>query len=125
MKDSNTHIPQCSMPESDSASCVPQINVDSINSNEIKWQLYPLCGQQKTKHSHLHHHPNRRRQNHQKEKPCEFYAGCPTAEIFMFIVVHVRPKHSKLQYYRGSTSNNNKTKKYQINPVTKFSLSSL
>ena len=31
----------------------------------------------------------------------KFYTGCPTAETFMFIVDHVRPKHKKLQYYRG------------------------
>ena len=56
-----------------------------------------------------------------KKHLVKFYTGCPTAEIFMFTVDHVRPKHSKLQYYRGSTSSTNKTKKYQISPVTQFS----
>ena len=56
-----------------------------------------------------------------KKRLVKFDTGCPTAEIFMFTVDHVRTKHSKLHYYRGSTSNANKTKKYQISPVTQFS----
>ncbi len=56
-----------------------------------------------------------------RKRLVKFYTGCPTAEIFMFIVDHVRPKHKKLQYYRGSSSTTTTTpKKYQISPVTQF-----
>ena len=55
-----------------------------------------------------------------RKRLVKFYTGCPTAEIFMFIVDHVRPKHKKLQYYRGSSSTTTTPKKYQISPVTQF-----
>ena len=55
-----------------------------------------------------------------RKRLVKFYTGCPTAEIFMFIVDHVRPKHKKLQYYRGSSSTTTTPKKYQISPVTQL-----
>ena len=40
-----------------------------------------------------------------KEK--KLYIGCPSAEIFEFIVDHhVRPKHQKIHYYEESNSMN-------------------
>ena len=47
----------------------------------------------------------------------KFYTGCPTAELFMFLVDHVRPKHQKLHYSKGASSYNEKPKKYQLSPV--------
>ena len=55
-----------------------------------------------------------------RKRLVKFYSGCPTAEIFMFIVDHVRPKQKKLQYYRGSSSTTTTPKKYQISPVTQL-----
>ena len=55
-----------------------------------------------------------------RKRLVKFYTGCPTAEIFMFIVDHVRPKHKKLQYYRGSSSTTTTPKKHQISPVTQL-----
>ena len=131
-KDSNTQISQYSMPKSDSVPCVPQINVDSINSTDIgnKMATLPslLPAENKTFSSTSSKQKEAKSSSTMswnmikgKKNLVKFYTGCPTAEIFMFIVDHVRPKHSKLQYYRGSTSNTNKTKKYQISPVTQFS----
>ena len=53
-------------------------------------------------------------------KIVKLYTGCPSYKVFEFIVEHVRPKHSKLQYYRGSKSNN-ETKQYQESPFKLFS----
>ena len=42
------------------------------------------------------------------------YTGCPSSEIFYFIVDKVRPHSAKLHYYRGQVSH--KSKKYQHSP---------
>ena len=44
------------------------------------------------------------------------YTGCSTKKIFMFIVDHVRPKHTKLHYFK-STSSAIEEKQYQISPI--------
>ena len=52
------------------------------------------------------------------EKMVKLYTGCPNAKVFEFIVEHVRPKHCKLQYYKGAISSS--TKKYQFSPARLF-----
>ena len=39
-----------------------------------------------------------------KEKKCivKLYTGCPSPKIFEFIMDHVRAKHQKIHYYKGS-----------------------
>ena len=43
------------------------------------------------------------------------YTGCPSSEMFYFIVDKVKPDSSKLQYYRGQISH--EPKKYQQSPT--------
>ena len=45
----------------------------------------------------------------------KLYTGCPSSEIFYFIVDKVKPHSSKLQYYRGQISH--QSKKYQKSPT--------
>ena len=47
----------------------------------------------------------------------KLYTGCPSAKVFEFIVDHVRVKHQKIHYYKGSTSMNAGQKQYQLSPV--------
>ena len=132
-KDSDTNMSQCNMPIPDSVPCLPQNNVDSINSTDVGNENATLSSMQPVENKAFSS-TSFSKQNEAKssstmswnmikgkKRHVKFYTGCPTADIFMFIVDHVRPKHSKLLYYRGSTSNTNKTKKYQISPVTQFS----
>lgn len=46
------------------------------------------------------------------------YTGCPSSKVFRFIIEHVRPKHLKLQYYKGD--NSVKNKQYQYSPAKLF-----
>lgn len=49
----------------------------------------------------------------------KLYTGCATANTFIFIADHVRPKRQKLQYYKGDKSST--IKQYQFSPVKPFS----
>ena len=57
-----------------------------------------------------------------KDKPgkVKLYTGCHKPEIFLFLVNHVRPKHVKLQYYKGRKSFSPEPKQYQISPVKPY-----
>ena len=40
----------------------------------------------------------------EKKRIVKLYTGCLSAKIFGFIVDHVRAKHQKIHYYKGSNS---------------------
>ena len=50
----------------------------------------------------------------------KFYTGIPTSKLFMFIANLLRSKHQKLHYYNGSSSSDDKVRKYQKSPVKLF-----
>ena len=51
----------------------------------------------------------------QSDALVKLYTGCPSSEMFYFIVDKVKPHSSKLQYYRGQISH--ESKKYQQSPT--------
>ena len=57
----------------------------------------------------------------EKKRIVKLYTGCPSPEISEFIVDHVRAKHQKIHYYKGSNSMNVGPKQYQLSPVKDLS----
>lgn len=51
----------------------------------------------------------------QSNELVNFYTGCPSTEIFNFIIDKIKPHYPKLQYYRGQSSH--EPKKYQHSPT--------
>ena len=45
----------------------------------------------------------------------KLYTGCSTKKNFMFIVDHVRPKHTKLHYFKSTSISNRETISNQSN----------
>ena len=41
----------------------------------------------------------------ENSKMIKLYTGCPSAELFEFVVDHAQLKHQKLQYYKGKFCN--------------------
>ena len=58
----------------------------------------------------------------EKKRIVKLYTGCPSPNIFEFLVDHVRAKHQKIHYYKGSNSMNaDCPKQYQLSPVKHLS----
>ena len=58
----------------------------------------------------------------EKKRIVKLYTGCPSPNIFEFIGDHVRAKHQKIHYYKGSNSMNaDCPKQYQLSPVKHLS----
>ena len=49
----------------------------------------------------------------ENKRVVKLYTGCSSAKIFDFIVAHVRTKHRKLKYYKGSDSVSDETKQFK------------
>ena len=57
----------------------------------------------------------------EKKRIVKLYTGCPSPQIFELIVDHVRARHQKIHYYKGSNSMNADPKQYQLSPVKDLS----
>ena len=57
----------------------------------------------------------------EKKRIVKLYTGCPSPQIFEFIVDHIRAKHQNIHYYKGSNSMNADPKQYQLSPVKDLS----
>ena len=51
----------------------------------------------------------------EKKRIVKLYTGCPSPKFFEFIVDHVRAKHQKFHYYKGSNSMNADSKQSNTN----------
>ena len=45
----------------------------------------------------------------------KLYTGCPAAAAFDFIINRLKPKHGKIQYFKGNEME--ATKRYQFRPL--------
>ena len=57
----------------------------------------------------------------EKKRIVKLYTGCPSPKMFEFIVDHVRAKHQKIHYCKGSNSMNADPKQYHLSPVKDLS----
>ena len=95
---------------------VPLKKSKILNSSEVI-PANPISLLQQPKLVRLHWHFVK-----EKKRIVKLYTGCPSPNIFEFIVDHVRAKHQKIHYYKGSNyMNADCPKQYQLSPVKHLS----